>query len=256
MSDILSEEEDLARLKSWWGEYGTTVLVSVGIAAVLIFGWRWWQSNEAAGIAAASDAYQAYVTAPAADKSAQLNVLADAHSSSAYYSFALLDQAKVAVDSGDLSAAQQHLQQAVDAAPHALLADLARLRLARVLQGLDQRDGALAMLANIKSEGYVAWALEAQGDIHAAAGNVEQAHTAYQAAKASLGDDLVRPILELKLSNAAPFNDQFVEYESSLDAALSAAQDSLSETAEQPEQESAAPDADPVEQPAELSTDD
>ncbi len=227
MSDLLSEEEDLARLKSWWSEYGTTILVSVGIAAVVIIGWRWWQSNEAANVAAASDAYQIYLQAADAERGVALGTLAQEHGTSAYYAFALLDQAKRATVAGDLEAAQQHLQLAVDAAPHDLLADLARLRLASVLHGLDQSTAALSMLSSIKTDGYRAWALETKGDIHAAAGDVSEAHAAYQAAKDSLQGDVERPILELKLNNAAPFGEQFVEYESSLDAALSAAQNSL-----------------------------
>ena len=186
MSDILSDEEDLARLKSWWGEYGTTILVSVGLALVVIIGWRWWESQQAASIAAASDAYQTYSTAAPAEKASALEVLASEHAGTAYYAFALLDQAKQSIDAGDLATARTHLSAAVDAAPHALLGDLARLRLARVLRGLGEEDAAMNMLTAIKSEGYPAWALEAKGDMHAAVGEVEQAHAAYTAAKEAL----------------------------------------------------------------------
>ncbi|MEM7101405.1 MAG: tetratricopeptide repeat protein [Pseudomonadota bacterium] len=249
MSDILSEEEDLARLKSWWGEYGNTILLSVGIAVVVIIGWRWWQSNEAAGIAAASDAYQAYVDAPSEEKPAQLGALSEHHNGTAYYAFALLDQAKIAVDEGDLSAAQGHLVAAIDAAPHDLLADLARLRLARVLRGLDQNDAAIGLLNEIGTEGYIAWALETKGDIHASLGEVSLAHEAYQAAKANLQDDLERPILNLKLDNVAPYNGSYVKFESGLAQALSEAQKTLAE--ETSGEESLSADVDATETDAE-----
>ena len=36
MSEYLDEEEQIARLKSWWSENGTSIIVSVVIAVVVV----------------------------------------------------------------------------------------------------------------------------------------------------------------------------------------------------------------------------
>ena len=63
-------------------------------------------------------------------------------------------------------------------------------------------------------------------------GEVELAHAAYQAAKENLQDDIDRPILNLKLDNVAPYNGTYVGFESDLAQALTEAQESLAQDAE------------------------
>ena len=55
---------------------------------------------------------------------------------------------------------QEALSEAIEMVNDALLADLARIRLARVLQELDRSDDALAQLALVKNTGYRSWAWE------------------------------------------------------------------------------------------------
>ena len=230
MSDYLSDEEQLARMKSWWGEYGTTVIISISIAVVVIVGWRWWQVQQAESIAAASDVFDAYVLADESGKPELADELADNFAGSAYHTFVLFEQAKVAVDAGDLGTAQTQLQSAIENAPDDILRDLARIRLAKVLRGLDQQDAALAVLDAIASAGHRAWALETQGDIYASLGDVEQAHKAYSAAVQSLTDGIDRPLLKMKMDDTAPFGEIYVQIESSLSTALTKAQKTLAET--------------------------
>ena len=232
MSEYLSDEEQVARMKSWWGEYGTTVLVSVGIAIVLIAGSRIYTNQVEGSIAAASDAYQAYLSSTGDEQQKLADALKVEHSGTAYHVFVLLDEAATEVEDGALDKAQTSLKNAVDASPHALLADLARIRLAKVQYGLNLSEQSLSTLAGVSEEGYRALALETKGDIHTAMGQIEQAYEAYSAATAALSADATRPILEMKLQNTAPFEGQFVTIQGSgLEEALQAAEAALEDVA-------------------------
>lgn len=229
MSEYLDEEEQIARMKSWWDENGTSVIGSVVIAVVAIIGWNWYQGHSQDQVYAAADAYENYTSVAPDQREVPLRELAENHGGTAYHVFALMDQAKTAIEAGDFSAALGHYEQVVAEATDPLLADLGRIHLARVQAQLDLTSDALSTLAAIKNAGYRSWVLEIQGDIHAAAGEIEQAHQAYTAASESLREGESRPLLQMKLDNAAPFEEQFVPLAAPLTEALEAAQAALEE---------------------------
>ncbi len=220
MSEYLSDEEQMARMKSWWDEYGTSVIAGVVIAVVGLVGWQWYGSHSKQQTAAAAELYSAYLDGDAAQQQQIVQQLAAEHPGGGYHSLTLFDQARQAVEGGDLAAAAERLKTVVSTSDHSLLVDLARLRLARVQHGLDQTGEALALLTGIKHEGYRALALETKGDIHMSEGEVEVAHQAYAAAVEALADGDDRPLLKMKLDNTAPFAGEFVQLQDSLEDAL------------------------------------
>ena len=46
VSDYLSDEEQVERLKSWWSENGTFLLASVFVAVLGIAGWNYYGSYQ------------------------------------------------------------------------------------------------------------------------------------------------------------------------------------------------------------------
>ena len=135
-------------------------------------------------------------------------------------------EAKEAAGTGDSTSAAAALQQAREAAPDALLADMASLRLAKIQYALGEADSALQSLQSIRNEGYQARALELTGDIYLAEGNTEQAYAAYTSALESLGGQ-TRPLLEIKRDNAAPADGQFSVFAQPLQQALQDARKTL-----------------------------
>jgi len=223
VSEDLSEEEQLARLKTWWGENGTTLVVAVVVAVATIAGWQWYDTYSETQMHEASDAYVSYLRG---EDDAVNNITAD-HEGSAFHVLVLFDQAKEAVQEGDLVQAEALLEAAVELDSGALLGDLARIRLARVQHGLDRSDAAFATLQEAKSTGYRAFALEVKGDIHSALGELEAAYQSYQAAVDALREGEERTILSMKLNNAAPYEGEFFQPQNSLADALEAAQETL-----------------------------
>lgn len=233
MSDYLEEEEQLVKLKSWWDENGTSLLGAVFVAVVGIVGWNWYGGYSDEQAQAQTAMWQSYSTEAASetrDDEALGNIgaeIADQFSGSAAHAFVLFDQAKSAVDAGEFALAEKKLSTVVAESSDALVVDLARIRLAKVQRQLDLGGEALTTLAGVKNEGYRPLALEIQGDIHASSGEVEQAHLAYQAAVESLAAGDSRPVLEMKLENAKPYDGQYVQMTDQLTEALKQATTAL-----------------------------
>ena len=201
MSDFLTDEEQVARLKSWWDENGKSLLAGVVVVVVGVIGYRWYEDNRADQIASASALYEQYLAAEAADQQAMLTQLDEAGGGTGYATLAHFGQARDHVEAGDYEAAATALRAAVAAAPEDILADVGRLRLARVLQQLDQTDAALEVLGEIRSSGFRSLVAELRGDIHLARGELQAADEAYAAALESAGELTGRPVLEIKLAD-------------------------------------------------------
>jgi len=248
VSEYLEEEEQLARLKTWWDENGRTLLVGVVVMLSGIVGFNWYVDFDENQRHEATRAYEAYSQAGVSGdtevkEAAFINLQTD-FSGRAVHIFALFEKAKVALETGDPQQALELLEQAVATAEDKLIVDLARIRLARLQQELDLKDQALATLSSVQGEGYRALVLEAKGDIHSAAGEVELAHQSYQAAVESLLASDSRPFLNMKLENTAPFKGEYVAMTDALTEALKAAQSTL----EQADEDKPTTDADVVDE--------
>jgi len=63
MSDFLTEEEQVERIKSWWGANSTSIIVGLVLAVLAIVGWRALQDYTSSRAESASDAYRDYLDA-------------------------------------------------------------------------------------------------------------------------------------------------------------------------------------------------
>tara|TARA_B100000900_G_scaffold369868_1_gene348014 strand:+ start:292 stop:1020 length:729 start_codon:yes stop_codon:yes gene_type:complete len=231
VSDYLSDEEQAARLRSWWVANGINVLV-IGVVALGGFlGYRYYDDSAQQSAEASTAALAEYQEADTAEREALGDELAEQFPGTAQHALVLLRRAALAAEESRLGDAAQALEAAIEVADDALIADLARIRLARVLQGLNRSEDALATLVKVKNVGYRSWALEVRGDIHMAANNVAQAHESYTAALEALAEGEERPILTVKLDTTAPSNGEYVPLQDTLNDALRKAEKALSEAA-------------------------
>ena len=231
MADYLSDEEQAARLRSWWVTNGINVAIAVVLALGGFFAYQYYSSSKQQAAEASTAAFMAYREAEDGEREALGDRLIEQFPGTAQHALVLLRRSALATEEARLEDAEQLLTAATTVVSNPLLADLARIRLARVLQGLNRSEEALATLAQVKNPGYRSWALEVQGDILLATDRVAEAHAAYTAATEDLIAGEERPILKIKLDNTAPSNGEYVAFQDTLEDALRKAEQTLSETA-------------------------
>ena len=232
MSDYLSDEEQAARLRSWWAANGISVLIAAVVAFGGFFAYQYVTSSAQQSAEASTAAFIAYREAEGDEQEALGDQLIEQFPGTAQHALVLLRRGALATEEARLGDAEKHLSEAISIASDALLADLARIRLARVLQELNRSDDALAQLAQVKNTGYRSWALEVQGDVYLATDQIKAAHEAYKAAFEALREGERRPILEVKRDNTAPSNGEYVAFQDTLDDALRKAEQTLNEDQE------------------------
>ena len=203
MADYLTDEEQVDRLKNWWNENGTSVIVAIVLVVGGVAGWRWYDAEQTSEMEAASQAFDSYLEATGDARTAMAEHMASQFGGSSYATFTRFYSVSEAVEAGDLAAAIETLREIADNA-HPLLQDIARIRLARLLVEQDDTDAALAVLTSVSSQGFRPRALELKGDIHLKDGDRGLAHEAYVAAAAEMQEGEQRPILEMKVDDTAP----------------------------------------------------
>lgn len=206
-----TDDEELAVIKDWWQQNGKPLLIGVGLALVAVFGWQGWQKYQADQAHGASLVYQQLLEAaldpsgkPDAGKVAELaNTLKNDYAGTHYAQYGSLFVAKVAVEAGKLDDAASELQSIVDKPADDSLAELARQRLARVLAAQDKAEDALKLLDAKVAPAFTATREELKGDVLVQLGRADEAHAAYEKAKAALSEEAAVGGLQMKLDDLA-----------------------------------------------------
>ena len=80
MSDYLSDEEQVERLKSWWSENGTSLLASVLVAVLGIAGWNYYGSYQEDAGEQSSEVFRQYLDSDLDQREGFLAAIAQEHS--------------------------------------------------------------------------------------------------------------------------------------------------------------------------------
>ncbi len=216
MESYDTEEEQVEALKRWWNENGRSIVVAVVVALAGTFGWQSWQSSKATQQQNASDLYQAMMRSMGAglpsaneeESTGLANTLKSEYDGTTYAQFAALHLAAIAVGKGELAEAEQELRWVLGKATKGSdTAQVAQVRLARVLAASGQTDQALAILSEGGEGAYAASYAVAQGDILLAAGRDDEAREAYGKALALAGGGGSMgnlPALQQKMQSLVP----------------------------------------------------
>ncbi|MEZ5568583.1 MAG: tetratricopeptide repeat protein [Halioglobus sp.] len=215
METYRDENEQVEALRRWWEENGRATLVGVVLALGLGFGWQGWQKYTRDQADAASDVYQAMIQrlssgeeTDAAAAASLAQQLKSEYSGTTYAQFAALHLAADAVTEGDLVDAQAELRWVLGKADKGSdVAEVAQLRLARVLAAGGDVEAAMTILNTANAGAYQAAYAVARGDVLLAQGKKDEARQAYSEAQALLalgqaGVDV--PSLGMKLQSLTP----------------------------------------------------
>lgn len=200
------EEDEVAKLKTWWQENWLALAGGLVLGLAGIFGWETFQKSQASKSEQASHLYEDLrkgIDRPEQAKAMGERLVSD-FSGTPYAAQGSLLLAQSAAKRKDWSAAEQHLRWVVRHADDAGLVKVARLRLAQVLWQLQKPDEALAQIAPLpEDDAFAPLYLELRGDIKLSQDDREAARAAYEKAMALGPAAPVRELLQRKLDDLA-----------------------------------------------------
>lgn len=203
VEEYLSDREQEEALRSWWRENWRWIVGGVVLGVGLLYAWTHYQSyreKQAHSAAAQYAQVQSALSGENVEKAtAALDGLSKDFDKSAYTHEARLLVAKWNVDHGKFDEAAGLLRTVADNAPDEEMAQIARLRLARVLLQQGKHDAALQLLDTTTAGEFAGREREIRGDAQVAKGDLEAARAEYAAALAGGDAQIDRPLLELKL---------------------------------------------------------
>lgn len=206
----LSDEEQEEALRSWWRENWRWIFAGIALGLALLAGWKYWQQFKLRNAEAASTLYIELERAAGSNDAGKVEQLTrdlqQKYPSSPYPQQASLVLAKLRVQAGKWDEAAAALRDVMDHSKDEALAQVARLRLARVLIEQGRNDEALTLLDPSKVPPSVGELRELRGDALLAKNDSTAARSEYQqalaaqAAEGGPGSEL----LQLKLQDLGP----------------------------------------------------
>lgn len=206
MEGYTTESEQLAALRKWWDQNAKWIIAGLVLAAVTIGGWRLWGYWQARRAGEAAALYAAVVQAEGKGDSAAVANAAQrvvhAFPDTAYGALAGLALAKAEFSQQHLSDAVSAFRAVIAHSPDRGIADIARLRLARVQLQMAKPKAALATLRGATGGAFGAAAESIRGDALLQLGRRREARTAYATALAqSAADSGLHRLLRLRLAS-------------------------------------------------------
>lgn len=198
------EQEQLATLKAWWGEYGNRIIWGLIIVLGTYAAWTGWQSYQRNQTVQAAHLYEQLQRAAENNDSERVQRAAgdirDKFGSTAYAEMAALAAAKAAFEKEDLAGAKQHLQWLLDKGKDATYRAIARLRLAGILYDEKAYDEGMKLLDSDFPPAFADVVADRKGDFFAAQGKMDEARAAYsKALENTVEGDPARQYIQLKL---------------------------------------------------------
>jgi predicted negative regulator of RcsB-dependent stress response len=217
MAELRTDEEQVEAIKNWWKRNGSSLLIGIVAALAIVFGWQFWQDNQAEKRSLAASQFTNLVNSLSeSDDEKRIETvsylakeLQEDFENSAYASYATLILAQQQLmDQSDPEAAVASLEWAHARAEQGSALELiVRSRLAQAQFAASRHDDALATLNGAGETGEFAEIyLELEGDILLAKGDRAAAEEAYRSAReaSTTGQN---GILQLKLADLAVGED-------------------------------------------------
>jgi len=191
----LSEEEQVEALKRWWKENGRSVVGGIVVGLGAVFGWKYWVDHQT-GIAQQASVRLVELNQSVAGGKGDLareqaKRVIEQFPGTEYAVFASLSLAKVMQDSGESEAALAQFKWALDNTSEPAVQQIIRLRMARILLGLERLDEVEKLTASAGNDSFRGEFADLKGDLARSRGDYAAARAAYQEA------------LDNKVSNSA-----------------------------------------------------
>ena len=187
MSQFETDDQQLAAIKNWWKENGTSLLVGLLVGVSALFGWRYYIEQNNIRSEQASDLYMQVVQSvklnTVNDKTIDINnALINDYSGTPYAALSSLALAKTEYERGNVDLAVSQLELAVKYATDEVTREVANLRLTSVLIEQKKFEEVLVLLNAPHDVAFDAQYEELKGDMYMAQNEIDQARVAYDKA--------------------------------------------------------------------------
>ena len=202
------EQEQI--VKEWLGNNWLTILAGIAIGIGGLWGYGKWQNSQLMHSNEAATEFAQLEASLALGVDAETDQLIDAYEAefggNIYTVQARLQAASKLVETNDIAAAKAQYLTLIAAKPDKSIAELARLRLARLLVSEGDYNAASTELGLVQSKAYQTIVEEVMGDIYVAQGNHSKAQDAYQLALNEGEGYSGKQIIEMKLADIKAVN--------------------------------------------------
>lgn len=198
------EQEQLASIKAWWGQYGSLLTWLLIIAMTIYAGWTGWKYYERRQSAQSSLLYEELEKSIIAkDNVKTLRIATDLQTKfgkTPYAQMGALASAKSAFDANDMATAKAQLSWAIDFGSDEEYKAIAKLRLSGLLLDAKAYDEALKLLETNFPAQFSGLVADRKGDILVSQNKNDMARTAYKLALEKIEKDSpIRQLIQMKL---------------------------------------------------------
>ena len=203
MDDLLSEKEQIEKMRAWWSDYGLYVIGGVVLGAAILFGINYYQDRMVKAEIAASVLYDEMTESvvggdlEAAEVSAAK--LDGEFGNSSYAAQSKLAMARLYMDKNRDQDAAQALNELLAMSGFDHLKHIARVRLAKILLYQGKPEEVLSLLEGQDAAAFAARYAEELGDAYVALGRYDEARASYQAALGEAQPTVDQGLVQLKL---------------------------------------------------------
>jgi predicted negative regulator of RcsB-dependent stress response len=215
VDDLLSEKEQIEKMRAWWSDYGWYVIGGVVLGAAILFGINYYQSQAVKAEVAASVLYdQITQNVDKGDLEAAQVAADELHSefgNSSYAAQSKLAMARLYMDKSRDQDAAQALNELLAMNGFDHLKHIARVRLAKVLLYQGKPEEVLSLLEGQENVAFAARYAAELGDAYVALGRYDEARASYQAALGEAQPTVDQGLIQLKLMDLPENGGQAAE---------------------------------------------
>jgi predicted negative regulator of RcsB-dependent stress response len=203
VDDLLSEKEQIEKMRTWWSDYGLYVIGGVVLGAAILFGINYYQTQKVETEIAASVHYdevaEHVVNGDLDAAEASAAKLDSEFGNSTYAAQSKLAMSRLYMDKNRDEDAAQALRELLETSGFENLKHIARVRLAKILLYQGKPEDVLSLLEGQANAAFAARYAEELGDAYVALGRYEEARASYQAALGEAQPTVDQGLIQLKL---------------------------------------------------------